>query len=299
MAEVCREHGVADATVTRVVACAGVSRRTFYEIFEDREECFLATFDEAAAQASRYVSDGFEPDGSWVEQLRTALSALLWFLDMEPCSGWLLVVASLGAGSQALERRRRILAQMTAFVDRGRQVKAGTELPALTAEGVVGGALSVIHARMLDGESGALSALAGPLAGMIVLPYLGPAASRRELMRSTPEPRETVSLGAGDPLRDLGMRLTYRTVCVLMTVAARPGSSNREVGVAAGISDQGQMSKLLGRLERLGLVHNKGGAPGSGMPNAWMLTGKGIQVEHATSGENVRPILKTSTGSAR
>jgi hypothetical protein len=96
---------------------------------------------------------------------------------------------------------------------------------------------------------------------------------------------------SGDPLRELDMRLTYRTVRVLMALAATPGSSNREIGVAAGIADQGQISKLLSRLERLGLVHNQGLAPGKGAPNAWALTAKGLDVERAmnTSGEGGHP----------
>ncbi len=65
-----------------------------------------------------------------------------------------------------------------------------------------------------------------------------------------------------DPLRELGIRLTYRTVMVLMAVAAHPGSSNRMVADEAGISDQGQISKLLRRLEGLGLIEIAGDGPG-------------------------------------
>ena len=72
--------------------------------------------------------------------------------------------------------------------------------------------------------------------GMIVLPYLGVAAAQRELKRPAPAHRDRGRLGRpADPLRDLGMRLTYRTVRVLMSVAAHPGSSNREIGIASGV----------------------------------------------------------------
>jgi DNA-binding MarR family transcriptional regulator len=121
---------------------------------------------------------------------------------------------------------------------------------------------------------------------VIVLPYLGPAAARKELERPLPESAGIDSDGAGDPLRDLGMRLTYRTVRVLVSVAASPGLSNRELGESAGISDQGQISKLLARLQGLGLVENSGLSPGKGAPNAWTLTVKGRQVEHAMAGHN-------------
>jgi DNA-binding MarR family transcriptional regulator len=86
-------------------------------------------------------------------------------------------------------------------------------------------------------------------------------------------------------LRDLEMRLTYRTVRVLSAIANDPGSSNRSLGDAAGIGDQGQVSKLLARLQRLGLIENKGiGAATRGEPNAWTLTGKGHDVHDTIAG---------------
>jgi hypothetical protein len=75
---------------------------------------------------------------------------------------------------------------------------------------------------------------------------------------------------------------------VLLAVATTPGCSNREIGLASGITDQGQISKLLGRLERLGLVRNGLSVSGRGAPNAWTLTAKGVQVERAMSGESAQ-----------
>ena len=74
------------------------------------------------------------------------------------------------------------------------------------------------------------------------------------------------------------MRLTYRTARVLQAAAAHPGASNRHLGEQAGTHDQGQISKLLGRLQRLGLVQNAGGGQAKGEPNAWRLTALGERV---------------------
>jgi DNA-binding MarR family transcriptional regulator len=74
------------------------------------------------------------------------------------------------------------------------------------------------------------------------------------------------------------MRLTYRTARVLEVAATHPGASNRLVGERAGIYDQGQVSKLLARLERLGLLANTGEGQSRGSSNAWRLTRKGAQV---------------------
>ncbi|HEY5193359.1 MAG TPA: TetR family transcriptional regulator [Solirubrobacteraceae bacterium] len=282
MVEVCTERGAANVTVAHIVDRAGVSRRTFYELYRDRDECFLGAFDDALARASRRVLEVYDPAAKWAERVRLALIGLLSFLDRERGAGQLLIVGSLGAGREALERRRLGIAQMIALVDEGRlETKTSGALPPLAAEGIVGGVLSVLHARLIDANSESLLGLAGPLMSMIVLPYLGPAAARHQLVRPAPTPPKGGKTAPADPLRDVGMRLTYRTVRVLMAVAANPGSSNRDIGLAADIQDQGQISKLLTRLSRLGLIENTPAGLARGAPNAWMLTPKGREIEQA------------------
>jgi AcrR family transcriptional regulator/DNA-binding MarR family transcriptional regulator len=288
MTEVACERGEGNATVAHVVERAGVSRRTFYELFDSSEECFLATLEEGITRVSRCVLDGYDPEARWAARVRNALSALLEFFDAEPDVARVLVVESLGAGNRALERRRRALEQMIVAVEQGRTERKGNEEPpALTAEGVVGGVLAVIHARLLacprteEDEQRPLMELLNPLMGMIVLPYLGPAAARRELSRPAPNVERRSAGSASNPLRELEMRLTYRTVRVLMAVAVSPGASNRMVADRAGVGDQGQISKLLSRLEKLGLVSNTRLGPGRGAPNAWSLTEHGEEVHRA------------------
>jgi hypothetical protein len=73
-------------------------------------------------------------------------------------------------------------------------------------------------------------------------------------------------------------RLTYRTLCVLTAVAAVPGLSNKEISDRAGITDQGQISKLLARLAGHGLMRNTGEGQPKGEPNAWLLTRRGKEL---------------------
>jgi AcrR family transcriptional regulator len=275
MVEVARERGVARVTIAHVVARSGVSRRTFYELFEDRDECLMAAFDLALARAAARVLPAHQAGGNWRERIGAGLGALLQFLDEEPDLGALCVVDMLGAGEPALERRAQVMNVVIDAVAAGAGTsRAGARATRLTAEGVVGGVLSVLHARLTAGDRRPLVGLLGPLMGTIVLPYLGPAAALREAARPAPMAKPLASVRS-DVLRDLDMRLTYRTVRVLCAVAARPDANNREIADAAGVSDQGQISKLLRRLEHLGLIANAGGVPAKGEPNAWRLTPKG------------------------
>jgi AcrR family transcriptional regulator/DNA-binding MarR family transcriptional regulator len=280
MAEVAAERGAQNATVAHVVARSGVSRRTFYDLFEDREDCFMAAFEEALARVGERALAAWGEPGRWHVRVRGALTAVLEFVDEEPDLGRLLVVESLVAGPAAIERRAQIIRALVDAVEQGRgEGRAGQEPPALSAEGVVGAVLAVIHARLVRRDRGALTDLVNPLMSVIVLPYLGQAAAKREAERPTPARHQRAPGQRRDPLRDLDMRLTYRTVRVLIAISANPGASNRGIADTAGVSDQGQISKLLLRLQNLGLIHNSGDGPAKGEPNAWQLTAKGHEVE--------------------
>jgi AcrR family transcriptional regulator len=288
------ERGAANVSVGHVVARSGVSRRTFYEIFTDREDCFLAAFDDALHHVSAVVIPAYEARGTWRAKMRSAMTALLECLDADPAMGRLLIVESLAAGPGALARRSEMLAKVIPVVELGQAENKTSGAPAvLAAEGIVGGVLSILHARLAGGYEGSLLDLTGPLMGMIVLPYLGPAAARKEIVQPAPtRSRDKRAAPRTDPLQDLPMRFTYRTMRVLLAVAelgereAHP--SNRAVGEHAGIGDQGQASKLLARLHKLGLIENAGGDPARGEPNAWMLTATGRQVQESIAGIETR-----------
>jgi AcrR family transcriptional regulator len=299
MFDLAGEHGAARVSVAHVVERSGVSRRTFYEAFTDREDCFLAAFEKALELTSRRVLPAYRGERKWRERIRAGLLALLLFLEEEPAVGRLLIVESLSGGPRTLEHRERALGLIVDAIEEGRVLKGaprdgerpggheragiqsavGASLPPLTGEGLVGGVLAVIGVRLTRTDQEPLVGLVNQLTSMIVLPYQGAAAARRELER--PVPASSVSTECAprlvDPFKGMRMRLTYRTVRVLLAVAEHPGSSNRQLGDSAGISDQGQISKLLGRLQRLELISNTGLAPGLGAPNAWSLTSKGKQ----------------------
>jgi AcrR family transcriptional regulator len=280
------ELGYADTTVSDVTNRARVSRRTFYELFSNREECLAAVLEDVVALIGAEVSRAGLEGLAWRERVRRGLWAILSFLDREPALARVCVVQALRGGPEVLERRDQILAGLAAVVDDGRLEGArGEQCTPLTAEGVVGAAFAIVYARLLRREQGPLTGLLGELMGMIVLPYLGGAAARREQAR--PAPAEPVRVSAessvsarvaDDPLRGVSMRLTYRTARVLEGVAELPGGSNREIGERAGIQDPGQVSKLLSRLRSLGLLANGCEGHAKGEPNAWTLTLKGERV---------------------
>lgn len=278
--------GYTRMTVAQVIGRAKVSRKTFYDVFVDREDCFLAAFDQTIAQARALAVESYELESGWREGVRAGLARLLRAMDEEPGLAKLCVVETLGGGSRVLQRRAQVLDELAEVVDRGRTVSsAAREPPQVTAEGVIGAIFAVLHTRLLERRKEPLTDLLGPLMSMIVLPYLGARAASKELARPTPKSRKRTRPparpGSRDPLEGLDMRLTYRTVRVLVVIGAHPGASNREIAEDSDIADQGQISKLLTRLQRLDLVENRGGGQLRGAANAWHLTKRGTEVERA------------------
>jgi AcrR family transcriptional regulator len=286
--EAVEEVGYARMTVAQVIGRAKVSRKTFYDVFADREDCFLAALEQAVSHVGKLIREAYERESVWREGVRAGLAELLVFLDAEPALARLCLVEALGAGPRVLGRRAELLEDLAEVVDRGRFVTSAVrEPPEVAAEGVVGAVFAVLHTRALEDAEERFVPLLGSLMNMVVLPYLGARAAGRELSRPSPEVERDRATSAtrsrdGDPMAGLSMRLTYRTVRVLVVIGERPGANNREIAERSGVADQGQISKLLARLARLELVENTGEGQEKGGSNAWNLTPRGARVERAT-----------------
>jgi AcrR family transcriptional regulator/DNA-binding MarR family transcriptional regulator len=280
------ERGYEGLTARSVAERAGVSNRAFYECFSDREDCFLAAFNHALDGLELEVRAGWESELGWTARVRGSLAALLMVLDCEPAVARLVFMDALSAGPRVLARRAGVLESLAGVVDRGRvNAQAPALLPGLVAEAVVGATFGVIHSRLLDLRPAPLIGLLGQLIATIVLPYRGSTAAAKELQRPTPRPPARAARRDGDGLsrRAVGSaspidyRLTVRTQMALAAVAGRPGLNNREVSEIIGLSDQGQISRMMKRLQTQGLVENAHGQSRR-QARAWRLTRDGEAV---------------------
>jgi AcrR family transcriptional regulator len=277
------EHGYARLTVNRIVGRAGVSRTKFYDYFESSDDCLLAAVDDALAQLGTLAAAAYHRSAPWSERVRAALEAMLGLLQEKPALGAVFLAEAVGPlPAEVVERRVRALSAVKTVVEEGlSQATAGRQPPPLAAEVVAGGVITVIRARLAQHRPEQLLSLAGPLMAMIVLPYLGAAAAKRELGRPVtriPDPPAPPPPPTHQTLL-LNMRATYRTLRVLRAIRDQPGACSREIADIAGITDQGQISKLIRRLESHKLVRSS--AARVGERHGWRLTPRGRDVEHA------------------
>jgi AcrR family transcriptional regulator len=111
MAEVVADKGYPATTVADVVERAGVSRRTFYEQFADKEACFLAAYDAGLDAVLSRIREAVEvnPAAGWRDRARAGVEAFLALLASEPAFARALQVEIMTAGPAALDRRAGML----------------------------------------------------------------------------------------------------------------------------------------------------------------------------------------------
>ena len=191
MIEVVSERGYPETRVVDVIGVAGVSRKTFYELFDSKEDCFLAAYDGLLENLLRETTTAFEsrPGASWAERAATGLRALLEHLAKHPDEARFAIVEVLAAGPKALSRRDAALRQFTGFLEAGR-AETSVELPGITSLALAGGVNELLYSEILHGAAGRLPSRLPDLVYWITLPFLGPegAAAERERARLSTTP---------------------------------------------------------------------------------------------------------------
>lgn len=148
MADLLAERGYSSVTVAEIVARARVSKRTFYEQFAEREDCFLATYvalaEQPLARITAAASDPEIADGALTEQVGRAVGAYLEAMAERPTltRALLTEIATVGPRGRAVRREvlHRFAAQLVALADEARAVHAGVApLSPTLALGLVGG----------------------------------------------------------------------------------------------------------------------------------------------------------------
>lgn len=119
MAQSISEKGFAQTVVADVVRIARVSRRTFYEHFEDREDCFLAICDAFTAKASELIAEAADPSLPWDQQVRAGIEAHTALLMANPplTRSFFFEIYSTGERGAAQHRKihRRFADQLVAL----------------------------------------------------------------------------------------------------------------------------------------------------------------------------------------
>jgi AcrR family transcriptional regulator len=175
-------RGYAGATVEQLVAGSGVAVGSFYELFDGKEECFLAAFDLAVDAGRARVAEAIPAAAPFAEQVWAALGALVELIAADPAAARLALVEAQSAGPAALARHEALLDEAAAALRHGRATSPlAADLPPSLEDSVVGGIFWLLRRRLAIGDVEAIGGLLPELAKIIFDPYLGEDEAARAL----------------------------------------------------------------------------------------------------------------------
>lgn len=168
------EHGFRDAGVTQIAAAAGVSRRTFYDFFSSKEECYFDTYRLIEEHLLEIVAEAGEEARSWTARVRFRVVVLEEVLAANPDLVRFILLAPPTAGGEVLERQRQFLEGLVqALIDgapsgRGYSVPNDEELEALA-----GAVSSVLTAGVADDDALQPADAVPQLVELVLVPIIG------------------------------------------------------------------------------------------------------------------------------
>ena len=166
--------GYARMSVEDIVRGAGVSRRTFYELFTNKHDAFLAAFDAAADALLATVQHAADGETTFEGKVTAGFRSFLETLAATPGPAQVCIVESLAAGPDAIARRTAVMEAFARLIENDAPARGGgPPVPAPTAEMIVGGVYEVIFRRIAAGRVADLPALVPDLIEFALLPYVG------------------------------------------------------------------------------------------------------------------------------
>jgi AcrR family transcriptional regulator len=143
------EHGFVATTISDLVANAGVSRRSFYEHFQNKEECLLATYDALIERLTARIVAAYDPEDEWTGQIESTVRALFEASSDRPDAARLISVEMGAAGPVGIERWARNAEQLARFfMYLFEQAPGPGTVPEPVARAIVGGLRTILYSRV-------------------------------------------------------------------------------------------------------------------------------------------------------
>jgi AcrR family transcriptional regulator len=174
------KHGYARLTVEQVIIAAGVSRTTFYEHFDNKQEAVLVAHDVVFERYLGMLLRACNSEQEWPLKIKAAIATTLAFAVDEPEQAQLLALDALAGDANVTSRVLASNDHLASLLSAGRQFNPrGADLPGLTEKALVGAVSAIVAGRLMNGESESLSELEPQIVELILLPYLGPEEASR------------------------------------------------------------------------------------------------------------------------
>jgi AcrR family transcriptional regulator len=192
------QDGYRETRVADVIARAGVSRKTFYELFDNKQDCLLATYDLVAEEAIRRIDLAYRAAKGWPDRMEAAIGALLSAALENPGAVRLYLLEAPAVGPAGIERRERSIVRFEQSLREALELAPGKGTIAEVAlKAIVGGLNRVVYRQALRGDSAKLIALAPDLTRWASSYYPAPASMMSGPVALSRDRRTAIALGGG------------------------------------------------------------------------------------------------------
>jgi AcrR family transcriptional regulator len=262
--------------VHRVCQRAGISRRTFYDLYVDRDAALLDTLGVAQDRLVGCVAEAVVAVGpEWEDRAVAATRALVGTLCADRILGYLCVVAPLAAGRDALILQRATIDEIGRLLGEPPRIAVPTDMVLAAA---LGGVWELLRRRLTD-DAAAFGDLTAPAIYGVLAPFIG---RRRAVTRASVLSDSTIFVARWTPSdagadHQPGLLVTELTRQTLEYLDEHPDATNIAVARAVDVRHESQMSRHLARLQREGVVERRK----EGRTNAWRLTARGEEAARA------------------
>jgi AcrR family transcriptional regulator len=183
MIRVVGAKGYKNTAVADVIVEAETSRTTFYKYFDDKHDCFLAAYEMLVEQVFAEVVAECDGAQSWLQRVENGLATIVRLFALDPELARTAVVEVAAAGADARQLHWDAVARFTEYLEGGRELSDGRELPeniSLMSAGAVSG---LIFDELLAGRADQLPERLPDLLFAMLVPYVGPQVAAAEMRR--------------------------------------------------------------------------------------------------------------------
>jgi AcrR family transcriptional regulator len=159
----CTDRGYEATTVTDLLALSGLSRATFYELFENKADCYNATLEATLGTVIGHLDEPFESDLPPEKQARECLSRLLALAADQPAAARLCVVEPYVAGETAMDSVLTAAERLRHHAREALSHIRGREMPEEASQAIVGGIRHILFRRLYFKEWEGLAELEQPI----------------------------------------------------------------------------------------------------------------------------------------
>jgi AcrR family transcriptional regulator len=178
-AQLAERKGYAASTTGEIMKLAGVDGRSFYALFANKQDAFMAVYELGAQQTLAITAEGFFTGATWPQRLWEAGRAFTQFLEINPLIAHVGFVEAHAVGASAVQRVEDSHVAFMVFLQEGQQLASERKPARVALEAMITTVFEIVYQQSRGQEQPRLSPLLSHMAALCLTPFLGAAEAER------------------------------------------------------------------------------------------------------------------------